>query len=102
MLLHGKREEPFLEERALPYIVVARLTSYLKSRLYQITEWQAIDRAFAHNSLGVQTRKCSRVASDPTLSGGRQRFAGQVLSAKSHFLFSPHVSREANCAYIPS
>src|SRR5271166_5598954 len=33
----------FLEERALPYIVVARLTSYLKSRLYQLTEWQAIE-----------------------------------------------------------
>src|SRR6516162_7309118 len=30
----------FLEERALPYIVVARLTTYLKSPLYQITEWQ--------------------------------------------------------------
>jgi hypothetical protein len=29
----------FLEERALPYIVVAQLTSYLKSRLYQVTEW---------------------------------------------------------------
>jgi hypothetical protein len=25
----------FLEERALPYIVVARLTTYLKSRLYR-------------------------------------------------------------------
>jgi hypothetical protein len=36
----------FLEERALPYIVVARLTSYLKSRLYQVTEWQAIDRIY--------------------------------------------------------
>ena len=36
----------FLEERALPYIVVARLTSYLKSRLYQITEWQAIDTVY--------------------------------------------------------
>ena len=29
----------FLDERALPYIVVARLTSYLKSRLYQTTKW---------------------------------------------------------------
>ena len=36
----------FLEERALPYIVVARLTTYLKSRLYQITEWQAIDTSY--------------------------------------------------------
>jgi hypothetical protein len=36
----------FLEERALPYIMVAWLTSYLKSRLYQITEWQAIDTVY--------------------------------------------------------
>jgi hypothetical protein len=36
----------FLEERALPYIVVARLTTYLKGRLYQITEWQAIDTSY--------------------------------------------------------
>ena len=36
----------FLEERALPFIVVARLTSYLKSGLYQITEWQAIDKIY--------------------------------------------------------
>ena len=26
--------------------LVARLTSYLKSRLYQVTEWQAIDRIY--------------------------------------------------------
>jgi hypothetical protein len=32
----------FLEERSVGYIVVARLTTYLKSRLYQITEWQAL------------------------------------------------------------
>jgi hypothetical protein len=37
----------FLEERALPYIVVARLTTYLKSRLYQITQWQAIDGIYS-------------------------------------------------------
>jgi hypothetical protein len=36
----------FLEERALPYIVVARLTNYLKSRLYQVTQWQAIDKIY--------------------------------------------------------
>jgi Transposase DDE domain group 1 len=36
----------FLEERALPYIVVARLTSYLKSRLYQVAEWQPIDKIY--------------------------------------------------------
>lgn len=37
----------FLEERALPYIVVARLTSYLKSRLYQITQWRAVDSIYS-------------------------------------------------------
>jgi hypothetical protein len=37
----------FLEERALPYIVVARLTTYLKSRLYQVTEWQAINAIYS-------------------------------------------------------
>jgi hypothetical protein len=37
----------FLEERSLPYIVVARLTTYLKSRLHQINEWQAIDAIYS-------------------------------------------------------
>jgi Transposase DDE domain group 1 len=37
----------FLEERSLPYIVVARLTTYLKSRLHQITDWQAIDASYS-------------------------------------------------------
>ena len=37
----------FLEERSLPYIVVARLTTYLKSRLHQVTEWQAIDAIYS-------------------------------------------------------
>ena len=37
----------FLEQRALPYIVVARLTTYLKSRLYQITQWQAVDANYS-------------------------------------------------------
>jgi hypothetical protein len=35
----------FLEQRALPY--VARLTTYLKSRLYQITQWQAVDANYS-------------------------------------------------------
>jgi hypothetical protein len=37
----------FLEQRALPYIVVARLTTYLKSRLYQVTQWQAVDATYS-------------------------------------------------------
>jgi hypothetical protein len=37
----------FLEERSLPYIVVARLTTYLKSRLHQVNEWQAIDPIYS-------------------------------------------------------
>ena len=37
----------FLEERSVGYIVVARLTSYLKSRLYQISDWQALDGIYS-------------------------------------------------------
>jgi Transposase DDE domain group 1 len=44
---YGDHFLSFLEERALPYIVVARLTSYLKSRLYQVTAWQAIDQVYS-------------------------------------------------------
>ena len=43
---YGDHFLSFLEERALPFIVVARLTSYLKSRLYQVSQWQAIDRIY--------------------------------------------------------
>jgi hypothetical protein len=43
---YGDHFLSFLEERALPYIVVARLTSYLKSRLYQVSQWQAIDKIY--------------------------------------------------------
>jgi hypothetical protein len=37
----------FLEERFLPYIVVARLTSYLKNRLYKISDWQQLDAIYS-------------------------------------------------------
>jgi hypothetical protein len=43
---YGDHFLSFLEERALPFIVVARLTRYLKSRLYQVSEWQAIDKVY--------------------------------------------------------
>jgi len=43
---YGDHFLSFLEERALPSIVVARLTRYLKSRLYQVSEWQAIDKIY--------------------------------------------------------
>jgi hypothetical protein len=43
---YGDHFLSFLEEHALPYIVVARLTSYLKSRLYQVSQWQAIDKIY--------------------------------------------------------
>jgi hypothetical protein len=42
---YGDHFLSFLEERASPFIVVARLTSY-KSRLYQVTDWQAIDKIY--------------------------------------------------------
>jgi hypothetical protein len=44
----------FLEARALPYIVVARLTPYLKSRLYQISEWQALDAIYSVSEFGFK------------------------------------------------
>jgi hypothetical protein len=44
----------FLEARALPYIVVARLTTYLKSRLYQLTEWQAVDGIYSVSEFGFK------------------------------------------------
>src|ERR1700730_1744393 len=37
----------FLEEHSLPYIVVARLTTYLKSRLHQISDWQSVDATYS-------------------------------------------------------
>lgn len=40
----------FLEGRALPYIVVARLTPNLKSRLYQLKDWQILDGTYAVSS----------------------------------------------------
>ena len=43
---YGDHFLSFLEERALPFIVVARLTSYLKSRLYQVSQWQVIDKIY--------------------------------------------------------
>ena len=44
---YGDHFLSFLEERRLAYIVVARLTTYLKSRLYQLDEWQAIDAIYS-------------------------------------------------------
>lgn len=43
---YGDHFLSFLEERALPFIVVARLSRYLKSRLYQVSQWQAIDKIY--------------------------------------------------------
>jgi hypothetical protein len=48
---YGDHFLSFLEERALPFIVVARLTSYLKSRLYQVSQWQAIDKIYCVTEL---------------------------------------------------
>ena len=44
----------FLEQRALAYIVVARLTTYLKGRLYQITQWQAVDTNYSVSEFGFK------------------------------------------------
>jgi hypothetical protein len=48
---YGDHFLSFLEERASPYIVVAQLTSYLKSRLYQVSQWQAIDQVYCVTEL---------------------------------------------------
>jgi len=37
----------FLEERSIPYIVVARLTKYVKREVTRIQEWRALDEHFA-------------------------------------------------------
>lgn len=37
----------FLEEHCLPYIVVARLSTYLKGRLHQISDWQSVDATYS-------------------------------------------------------
>jgi hypothetical protein len=37
----------FLEERQLPYLVGARLTTHLKSRLYQNHQWQAVNASYS-------------------------------------------------------
>jgi hypothetical protein len=47
----------FLEERTLPYIVVARLSSYLKSRLYQVTQWRAVDSIYSVSEFRFQLWK---------------------------------------------
>ena len=44
----------FLEARALPYIVVARLTTYLKGRLYQLIEWQELDGIYSVSEFGFK------------------------------------------------
>ena len=68
----------FLEERALSYIVVARLTSYLKSRLYQVTEWQAIDQIYCVTefhfklwNLEDRAALCRGARRSPNQQGGR-------------------------------
>ena len=52
----------FLEECALPYIVVARLTTYLKSRLYQLNQWQAIDPIYWSKRVPLQTMELEKPA----------------------------------------
>ncbi len=37
----------FLEQRSLPYLVVARLTPHLKRRAAAIRDWQAVDEHYA-------------------------------------------------------
>ena len=44
----------FLEERGLAYIVVARLTQYVKREVTRITDWRALDENYAVGGCEVQ------------------------------------------------
>lgn len=44
----------FLEERSLPYIVVARLTKYVKREVTRIQDWRALDEHFAVGESEIQ------------------------------------------------
>ena len=44
----------FLEERKLPYIVVARLTKYVKREVTRIVDWRALDQDYAVGECEIQ------------------------------------------------
>jgi len=44
----------FLEERQLPYLVVARLTTQLKRRAASLCQWQEIDENYAVSEFGAR------------------------------------------------
>ena len=44
----------FLEERSLPYIVVARLTKWVKREVTRIAEWRALDENYAVGECEIQ------------------------------------------------
>jgi len=56
----------FLEERAIPYIVVARLTAEIKRRLHGIHDWQELDG-------GAYAVACFQTRLARLLRGGRWR-----------------------------
>jgi hypothetical protein len=44
----------FLEEKKLPYIVVARMTSSIRARCTGLTEWTALDDNYAVSEIGLK------------------------------------------------
>ena len=44
----------FLEQRSLPYIVVARLTQWIKREAQQVPSWKALDESFSVGEFHVQ------------------------------------------------
>jgi hypothetical protein len=44
----------FLEQRSLPYLVVARMTPHLKRRAAALRDWQAVDEDYAVNEFRAQ------------------------------------------------
>jgi len=44
----------FLEQRGLPYIVIARLTLWLKREAARVTAWRALDEHYAVGEFSLQ------------------------------------------------
>jgi hypothetical protein len=91
----------FLEERALPYIVVARLTSYLKSRLYQITQWRALDSIYSVSEFRFQLwqwKEPRRFVVVREMVQTKKPAVGRKLIDLSDYVFRVFVTNRADAA----
>ncbi len=50
----------FLEEQELPYIVLARLTRWIKSEVTNISEWKDIDDTYSIAEFNKRLREMAR------------------------------------------